>query len=151
MKRTILIIALGLFGGIAAQYVWLDLHEPVGMNQPDSDLLWMKSELKLSSAQYEQIKAIHDHSSPKLVALATQVAQMRDEFDAFERERKTEGRVDFLEFAHFVDLRRKIDKECLQSTRSLVQATAQVMTPQQRELYLGIVRNTLGDRAASAN
>ena len=151
MKRALFIIVLGMLCGMGAETFWFDLRKPVGADQADADLLWMRSELKLSNSQYERIKAIHDHSSPKLVALAAQVAQMRSEFDAFERERRTEGRVDFLEFARFVELRRKIDAECLQSTRNLVQATAQVMTPQQRELYFGIVGNTLGDWTTRAN
>ncbi len=151
MKRTLLIVLLGLFSGVASHTLWYELRKPVGTNQVDADLLWMKSTLKLTDAQYQEIKMLHDHSSPKLIAIATQVARMRDEFDAFERERKTEGRVDFVEFARFVDMRRKVDNECLQSTRSLVQATARVMTPQQRELYLGIVGTPLGDRAARSN
>ena len=55
------------------------------------------------------------------------------------RTRKTDDRVDFIEFAQFVETRRTINRECLESTRQLVLASAGVMTPEQRTHYLGLV------------
>jgi hypothetical protein len=47
--------------------------------------------------------------------------------------------VDFLEFARFVESRRTLNRECLDSTRQLVLASAEVMTPNQRQLYIRLV------------
>jgi hypothetical protein len=99
----------------------------------------MKTELKLTDRQFARIKAIHEQSSPRLLALAAQVARMREEYDAFEHERTTSGQVDFLEFAHFVEQRRVVDRECLFSTRQLVADAAGVMTDKQRARYLGLL------------
>ncbi|HET7537621.1 MAG TPA: hypothetical protein VFJ90_14270, partial [Candidatus Didemnitutus sp.] len=87
----------------------------------------------------DRIKELHRASSPRLRALASQVAQMQAEFAAFETARRDTDRVDFVEFARFVEARRRVNRECQDSTRQLVLASAQVMTPQQRERYLGLV------------
>jgi len=64
---------------------------------------------------------------------------MQAEFAAFENTRRATDRVDFIEFARFVEARRSISRQCLDSTRQLVRAAANEMTPVQRERYLGIV------------
>ncbi|HWL16251.1 MAG TPA: hypothetical protein VNR00_11645 [Opitutus sp.] len=139
MNRTTLILLLGLAAGIGSHTAYYRLHRPAGLDSLDGQLLWIKSELNLSDAQFTQIKALHEESSPRLRALAAEVARMQEEFAAFENTRRTSDRVDFLEFAQFVETRRHINRECLESTRRLVQATAGVMTPEQRTRYLGMV------------
>lgn len=139
MNRTITVLLLGLAVGVGSNLVYFQLHRPKGLASLDGQLVWMKQELHLTDAQYAQIKQLHEASSPRLRALAVQVAHMREEFAAFETTRRTTDRVDFLEFADFVETRRHINRECAESTRRLVLATADVMTPQQRALYLGIV------------
>jgi hypothetical protein len=99
----------------------------------------MKTDLKLTDERFARIKAIHEESSPRLLALAAEVARMREEYDAFEHERTTSGQIDFLEFAHFVEQRRTVNRECLTSTQRLVADAARVMTAQQRERYLGLL------------
>ena len=136
MKRTFLVLFLGLSAGLLAHLGWFLSQRPCGSTDLDCQLEWMKTELKLSDEQFARIKVIHEQSSPRLIALAAQVARMRDEYAAFERERTTSGQVDFLEFAHFVEQRRVVDRECLTSTRQLVADAANVMTAQQRVRYL---------------
>ncbi|HUJ42654.1 MAG TPA: hypothetical protein VLW52_03495 [Opitutaceae bacterium] len=139
MKRTWLIILLGIIAGGGAHLGWFLAQRPCSGSGLDCQLEWMKTELKLSDQQFARIKAIHEESSPRLLALASQVVRMREEYDAFERERTTSGQVDFLEFAHFIEQRRAVDRECLTSTRQLVADAARVMTAQQRERYLGLL------------
>jgi Cft2 family RNA processing exonuclease len=67
---------------------------------------------------------------------------MQAEFAAFENTRRATDSVDFVEFARFVEARRNVNRECLDSTRQLVLAAAGEMTPSQREHYLGIVAAT---------
>ena len=138
MNRTLFIILLGLAIGIGTHLAYFRQHEP-STDSLDSQLAWMKTELKLNDAQFSRIKELHQVSSPRLHALADQVAQLQTEFAAFEETRRTSDRVDFVEFARFVEARREINKECLDSTRQLVLATAEVMTPRQRQLYIRLV------------
>lgn len=139
MKRTLLILVLGLCVGLGAHVFYFQLHQPAGSADLDGKLAWMKDELKLTDAQFARIKELHEASSPRLRSLASEVARMQAEFAAFENTRRTSDRVDFIEFAHFVETRRAINRQCLESTRQLVLASAGVMTPEQRVHYLGFV------------
>lgn len=92
MKHTILVLLLGLSAGLLGHLGWFLSQRPCGSNDLDCQLEWMKTELKLSDKQFARIKVIHEESSPRLLALAAQVARMRDEYEAFERERTTWAR-----------------------------------------------------------
>jgi hypothetical protein len=140
MKRILFTVLLGIAAGVLAHVSWFLSQRPCSANNLDCQLDWMKTELKLSDGQFARIKTIHEQSSPRLLALAAQVGRMREEYDAFERERTTSGQVDFLEFAHFVEQRRAINHECLTSTQQLVADASRVMTSQQREQYFGLLR-----------
>ncbi len=146
MKNTLIVLVLGLTAATAAHFGWYYAHRPCTGDQLECQLAWMKAELKLTDAQFARIKAIHEVSSPRLLALATQVARMRDEYAAFERARVTTDRVDFVEFARFVEQRRAIDRECLDSSRRLVVATSDLMTPLQRAHYFGLLPPALQTR-----
>ncbi|ACB75068.1 Spy/CpxP family protein refolding chaperone [Opitutus terrae] len=139
MNRSLLIILLGVAVGLGVHFGYYQLHRPASFDTLEGQLAWMRTELKLTEPQFAQIKELHEASSPRLRALAVEVARMRAEFEAFEHQRLTSDHVDFIEFAQFVEARRNINRECLESTRRLVMATADVMTPEQRAQYLGIV------------
>lgn len=139
MNRSLIILLLGVVVGIGTHSIYFQMHRPAGLDSLDGQLAWIKDELKLSDRQFAQIRELHVASSPRLRSLAAQVARMQEEFAAFENARRTADRVDFIEFAQFVETRRNINRECLESTRQLVLATAEVMTPEQRSHYLGIV------------
>jgi len=139
MRRGALILLLGAVVGVATHVLFFRLHQPYDPGTLDGQLAWMKSELHLSDDQYARIRELHEESSPRLRALAAQVAQMQGEFNAFENTRRSADRVDFIEFAQFVQARRDVNRECLDSTRQLVMAAASEMTPGQRQHYLGIV------------
>jgi hypothetical protein len=139
MKRGLLVLLLGVVVGFAAHVLYFRLHRPADPDSTDGQLAWLRLELHLTDEQFARISELHQASSPRLRALAAQVAQMRSEFAAFENTRRATDRVDFVEFARFVEARRNISRECLDSTRRLVLAAAGEMTPRQREQYLGIV------------
>jgi hypothetical protein len=139
MNRTFSTILLGLAAGVIAHFGWFSLGARERPADLGAQLAWMKSSLGLSDAQLARLKALHEQSAPTLLALATQVDGMRGELAAFENERKTAGRIDFLEFARFVEERRRLDRECALSTERLVAAAAEVMTPQQRAQYLNLL------------
>ena len=142
MNRGLCVLLLGLAVGAATHEVYFRLHRPPDPGSLDGQLSWMRSELQLSDAQYARIRELHEASSPRLRALASQVAQMQAEFAAFENTRRATDSVDFIEFARFVEARRDVNRECLDSTRKLVLASAGEMNQSQREHYLGIVAAT---------
>jgi hypothetical protein len=131
---------------LAHQYLQLIDPRAGGVATPggrETELAWLRESLQLDAVQFAQIKALHEQSSPRLLALAFQVAQMRQEFAAFEDARKSTGEIDFLEFARFVENRRAVEKQCAESARQLVAAAADVMNPSQRETYFSLLPPTL--------
>jgi hypothetical protein len=151
MRGGILVLLLGLAVGVTTHMVYFQMHRPADADSLDGQLAWMKSELHLSDAQFARIRELHEASSPRLRALAAQVSQMQAEFAAFENTRRATDRVDFIEFAQFVETRRAINRECLDSTRQLVMAAADEMTPSQREHYFGLVAVTTPQTRPSTN
>ncbi|ATC63904.1 hypothetical protein CMV30_08045 [Nibricoccus aquaticus] len=144
MKRTLFIFLLGLVGGVGAHFGWLSLAKaPRHTADLGAQLKLMQASLGLDAAQVARIRALHEQSAPQLKALAAEVAAMRTELAAFERERAAEGRIDFLEFAKFVEERRRLDRECALSTERLVAEASRVMTPGQREQYLSLLEPAL--------
>ncbi len=139
MRHAIFIPLLGVVVGLAAHFAYFRLNEPAATDSLDGQLAWMKTELQLTDLQYARIKELHQASSPRLRAMAVQVAQLQAEFAEFEKIRRTSDRVDFLEFARFVETRRLISRECIDSTRQLVQAAAGIMTEPQRRRYIQLV------------
>jgi hypothetical protein len=130
---------LGLVAGVGSYFVYFRCNEPAAGDSLEGQLAWMKLELHLTDAQFARIQELHRASHPQLQAMAAQVSLMQSEFAEFERTRRTADRVDFVEFARFVETRRNLNQACLDSTRRLVLASAEVMTPSQREQYLHLV------------
>ncbi len=139
MKRVIATLILGLLAGVGSYFAYLRGHAALQADSLESQLAWMRTELQLNDTQYARIKQLHQASRPQLEAMAAQVASMQAELLEFERARRTADHVDFIEFARFVETRRNLNQACLDSTRRLVLASADVMTPQQRRQYLELV------------
>jgi capsule polysaccharide export protein KpsE/RkpR len=139
MKRALLVLLLGLSAGTAAHFGYYYSRRPCATGSLDCELVWIKDELKLSDAQFAQIKQLHENSGPQLVTLAAQVSRLQRELAAFENQRRTTDQIDFLEFAKFAEERRSMDRQCIDSTRFLVESSARIMTPAQRQRYLALV------------
>jgi len=139
MNRLLLTLALGLAVGLGTHFSYYRLHQPAPTDTLEGQLAWMRSELRLTDAQFARIKEVHQASGPRLHAIATQLAGLQAEFQAFEKTRRTSDRVDFVEFARFVEVRRHVRRESLDSTRQLVLAAAEVMNPEQRQRYIQLV------------
>ena len=139
MKRTLLSLTLGLAVGLLTHIAYFRVNAPAPTNTLEGQLAWMKTELQLTDVQFARIKELHQASSPRLRAMAVQVAALQVEFSEFEKARTTSDQVDFLEFARFVETRRHVSRECIDSTRQLVLAAAEVMNPQQRQRYIQLV------------
>jgi capsule polysaccharide export protein KpsE/RkpR len=139
MKRTFSILLLGLICGLGAHLAWFSATTAPAPGSLTAQLSWMKTNLQLTDAQLLQIKALHEQSAPRLLALAAQVDGIQQQLAQFEQQRQNRGRVDFLEFARFVEEGRRIDQECVLSTEQLVAAATEVMNPRQRQQYLSLL------------
>jgi hypothetical protein len=139
MRRTFLTLIVGLAAGMGSYLSYFHFNEPTPTDSLEGQLAWMKSELHLTEGQFARIRELHRASHPQLQAMAAEVNSMQAEFAEFEQTRRTADRVDFVEFARFVESRRTLNQACLDSTRRLVLASAEVMNPQQREQYLQLV------------
>jgi hypothetical protein len=139
MRRTLLNLVLGVALGLGVHFTYYRLHQPTPTNTLDGELAWMRTELQLTDAQFARIKEVHQASGPHLRAIAAQLAGLQAEFQAFEHSRSTTDQVDFLEFARYVELRRHVSNESQDSTRRLVLAATEVMTPEQRRRYIRLV------------
>lgn len=144
MNRTYLVVLIGLFAGLGAYHGLMTWHEPAAATgSVDEQLAWMKSELRLNDDQMRQLRAFHAASEPRLRVLAAQVAQLQQELSTVETTRRNAGVVDFLQLGRFVETRRHVAAECLALSRQLVFASADIMTPAQRQRYLGFVSATV--------
>jgi hypothetical protein len=140
MKTVLRVLVLGLVAGLASHAGWYLLRRPAPVSDPAAALAWMQQDLQLSPAQYARIKAIHEQSGPRLRELTAQAQRMRLELEGFERVRRTDGQVDFLQFARFIEGRRAFDRLCNESTTGLIAATAGELTPAQRDRYLAAIQ-----------
>lgn len=139
MNRGLLVMLIGLSAGLVAYQGWSHWRQGCVAGDLTCQLAWMREDLSLTDEQFDRVVALHARSSDRLHQLALEVSRMETEFAAFEQARKAEGRVDFLEFARFVAERRQIEAAADTSARSLIAATADVMSPQQRTRYLALV------------
>jgi len=134
MTRLLLVILAGAICGGLAHLGWFAAHRPARADDLDAELGWIQESLQLSPDQFARIKALHEQSRPRMLELASELAQMRREFAQFKHAQEAED-IDFVEFARFVEKRRAVDRECLESTRQLVLAASGVMDDEQRERY----------------
>ena len=139
MKRTLSIVLLGLVCGLGAHQSWFSATAPARSADLAAQLGWIKANLRLTDTQLQQIKTLHEESAPRLLELGAQVEGIQEKLAAYEKARQTQGRIDFLEFARFVEEGRRLDRECVHSTEQFVAAATAVMTPQQRQQYLGFL------------
>ncbi len=150
MMRTFSIVLLGAAVGVGAYFTDLQLRTPAGQTSLDHHLAWMQSELHVSDAQLARLRALHEATEPQLQLLAAQVVQLQDELAGFERNRRANADVDFLALGRLIETRRNVYQECLDATRRLVVASADLMTPEQRQQYLARVAPALAAEAAQA-
>jgi DNA repair exonuclease SbcCD ATPase subunit len=145
MKRTLLVLSLGLVAGTTAHLGWFAAKRPEPVDSLDTQLAWIRTQLDLAPDQYRQLKQLHEQLGPRQLQLAAEVERLRAAFARFERERREAGEVDFLEVARAAADSRSLDRECDASARQLVSAATRVMTPEQRQRYLRLLAPALKD------
>lgn len=151
MSRTLLILFLGIIAGLAGYRGYLAYRAPASIENLEAQLAWMRTELQLSDEQFGRIQRLHQASHPRLQEIAAQLSHLQVEFAEFERTRQSGERVDFLEFARFVETQRSLNQARLASTKELVLASAEVMTPTQRARYLDWVAPIGPEAGETAN
>ncbi len=145
MKRTALILTLGLAAGTLGHLGWYNAHQPASANSLETQLAWMRTDLALEPEQFDRIKVLHEQLEPRLLQLGAEVDRLRAEFAAFERERMEAGEVDFLKVARAAADSRTLGIACDASTRQLIADAGNEMTPEQRKRYLEILAPALND------
>jgi hypothetical protein len=105
----------------------------------ERDLLWLRHELSLSPAQFEQLKSLHEDSNQRLVLLAAELAQIRSTEAHWEAERKSKGDVDFLSYAFAANGAKTLNRMSAQSEQSLIESAAAVLNSGQRQRYLSLL------------
>lgn len=148
MRRTVVMLALGAAVGVGTYFGHLHFRAPAGDRTLDHHLAWMQSELHVSDEQLVRLRALHEATEPQLRLLAAQVVQLQDELAGFEQSRRARAEVDFLALGRVIETRRNVYQECLDATRRLVLASADLMTPEQRRQYLARVAPTLAAESA---
>ena len=108
----------------------------------ERDLLWLRSELKLSPEQFVQLKSLHEDSNDRLQLLALELARARTTEAHWEAEQKTTGDVDFLSYGFAVRGVDALKQMSTQATRGLVDSTAAILNNQQRRHYLRLLGAT---------
>jgi len=145
MKRTVLTLSLGIVAGTLGHLGWFSTQRPEPIDSLETQLAWIRADLGLAPEQFSRIKQLHEQLEPRQLHLAAEVARLRAEFAAFERERVEAGEVDFLKVARAAADSRTLDMECNVSARQLVAAAANLMTAEQRRRYLEILAPALKD------
>jgi hypothetical protein len=140
MTRTLLILVSAVAAGVAGHWGWYAARRPDPA--AESQLAWVRRELDLAPEQYRRLREIHARGEPELRQLAGEVARLREQFAAFERERLEAGQVDFLQVARAAADSRTLDLQCDAAAQRLIAAALGVMTPEQRRRYLELVGPT---------
>jgi len=145
MKRTVLTLSLGIVAGTLGHLAWFNTQRPEPIGSLETQLAWIRADLGLAPEQFSRIKQLHEQLEPQRHRLAAEVARLRAEFAAFERERVEAGEVDFLKVARAAAASRTLDRECNASARELIAAASNLMTVEQRRRYLEILAPALKD------
>ena len=151
MSRTLVVCLVGLLAAGSAHFGWYELRRPTELKGTAGVLAWLQQDLNLSPGQFARIKALHERSGPEMRQLTEQAAGMRAELEAFENRRRKDSKIDFLAFAQFIEQRREFQRICTESTRRLMTAAANEMTPGQRERYLERFEPVLGNETGDIN
>ena len=110
----------------------------------ERDLRWLRHELNLSPAQFEQLKSLHEDSNQRLVLLAAELAQVRSTEAHWEAERKSKGDVDFLSYAFAANGARTLNRMSAQTEQSLIDSASAVLNSGQRRRYLSLLELPAG-------
>lgn len=150
MKHAVRVVVFGAAAAFATHVGWYRMHHVSDAARGGDQLAWMKTELKLTDAQYERISSLYRESGPRLQQLSTEVTKMREAYAAFETTRLRTDQVDFLAFADFMQRQREVDRDCSATMHELVAATGVVLNPDQRARYAELVGPTLAAHRLAA-
>lgn len=130
MKRS-LWIALGAVAVALTAHGWYYHAHRDAAASYEAEIQWLATELQLSAAQIEQVRALHEQHCPEMNALHRELQSRREASPTGEGCAEVENR-------------------CAKSTERLIEAVAALLTPTQRERYLQLVNPCLSNRAPPA-
>jgi len=145
MKRTGIVLLLGLSAGLVVHNAWYAARAPDDASDLQGLLDGMRKTLQLDAEQFARFRELHEILQPQLDQLAADVGELRAQFAGFEQERRATGEIDFLAYASLIEKQRVVDRECTTSTQDLVHAALADMTPEQGSLYMSLLAPVIPD------
>ncbi len=139
MKRIVFIALLGVAAGTAAHLGFYAFRRPIVETQLTRDLAWMKTEFQLDDTQYTRLRALHARTGPELERLFSVLRTTREELVRLEELRRSTDKVDFIVYHETAETNRQARRQCRALTLDLIYSVAEVMRPEQRELYFRLV------------
>jgi hypothetical protein len=131
MIRFTWILTVFALTAVAGHFGYLHLvTAPAPAGAPTSarpELIWLQRELDLAPSQLPAVRALHEECWP-------QVARLRVQLDAERRNVRVTGNP-----AACVG----VEEQCKSCTVTLIQQMTTVLTPEQRQKYLGLVGSCL--------
>ena len=131
MIRLIWTLAVSALAAVSAHFGYLHLAAtPARVGTPNgapSELSWLQRELELTSSELRAVNAMHEEYWPG-------VAKMRVQLEAERRNAQVTGDPSACV---------AMEAQCKGSTGSFIQQVTVVLTPAQRQKYLGLVGSCL--------
>lgn len=141
-----LTIALGAVGFWATQAYYVERHAPCDEGTPECELRWLMRYLDLSEAQEEVVYALHRNQHPSLRRLFSEREQVVDRLKEFERIRRQEDRIDFLEFSDYLLTKDEIENAYSQAAIEYLARLESTMTESQRRRLHHILEHDAAPR-----
>jgi len=121
----------------------LDLQAAASPDALEGTLRWMKDDLKLTPEQFARVQTLHRGALDQLIALHREIDTAQRQATALEDTRRQEDRIDFLASESVSEHRHSLGQQGSVLVSGLVQATAAVLTEDQRRRYEMAVRPSL--------
>ena len=131
MIRLTWILAVLALAAVSGHFGYLHLAAaPTPAGAPAStrpELIWLQRELELTPSQLPAVRALHEECWPRVASLRTQLAVERRNAQATGNPAACVA----------------VEAQCQSGTVTLIQQMTTVLTPAQRQKYLGLVGSCL--------
>ncbi|MBC8126065.1 MAG: hypothetical protein H8M99_02805 [Gloeobacteraceae cyanobacterium ES-bin-144] len=135
MKRAAMLLLISLLAGLSA-FCWMRSQKMASQNtvllDSTPELNWMKSELKLSDAQFAKVSVLHTAYRPKCAEMCGLISQAHAKVEKLIHQKPEMT----LELEQAIHNHAVIRAECQQAMLRHIFQTARVMNPDQAALYI---------------
>lgn len=131
-----------VFLGLLAHLAWYNYKVAQPEREFAANLEWMSETLELTPKQVERIQSLHVFYGPSFQLLVNKISENRREAARMEVARQKDDAVDFLLFFTILEQQREMESHARRTRQEFVGAVAQELKPEQKERYLGYLKNT---------